>query len=82
MMAVLVSQVCQRSVGELIPYLRQAHTFIPEQTQTLPDTPIVQTTDPATCYRNPYRGLLMLYQGRTLLIELRVRELTERNSYS
>ena len=69
-MIALVSHVCQRSVGELIPYLCQAHTFIPEQTQTLHDAPIVQTTDPATCYRNPYRGLLMLYQGRTLQIDL------------
>ena len=59
-MIALVTQVCQRSVGELIPYLCQTHTFIPEQTQTLPDTPILQTTDQATCYRNPYRGLLML----------------------
>ena len=79
-MVVLVAQVSQRTVGQLISYLFQAHTFIPEQTQRLHDPPIVQTTDPATYYRNPYRGLLMLQKGGTLLIELLEKELTENSS--
>ena len=39
MIAVLVFQVSQRSVGELMLYLCQAPTFIPEQTQRLHDGP-------------------------------------------